>query len=519
MTSGSITREQFADWMKSWKRLIHKISGAGAGTSAGILAHHSYEPERNLRQTEERLGASLPEDFRDLVRCGAFAATINWRIPTELLSPFGQSEGDLGWDIDTLNFPDLFGEDGEEHPQLRYLAFHEGGSGDRLMLDLEGPTDSAVVFWSHEENAFRPLAPSLPQFLERITRLGLVGTHAGAYEPFIGEDGLDPDGPNARSWLGWLKDFTEFDWEKAKQELPLAIRLFEMRATNDARQQKIGSLLTELYPVADIIPEWLRRNEAETIPSYRRERLKLIGDALRGEAADWVRSLWDGRTPSASGAESPGGSLPGLDDGVLHYLAAVCLPEEEGLPLVLRELERQRREDTGPQAEVKSGTKSGSGPEAQLPADSAAGSAPETEARSEADNRAKPDSGRLAPPTHSLSPFHSRRVIPWMEPRVAFPYGGWDTLLAASRPQAEDLLRWLRGRDALRMTAVSAIGLLPPAERAALFAGSVGERQRLDALRLLRGLHGHAVLRKEKAAIAEAVAALEEAGARPPRPQ
>ncbi|WP_172254564.1 hypothetical protein [Saccharibacillus deserti] len=98
-----------------------------------------------------------------------------------------------------------------------------------------------------------------------------------------------------------------------------------------------------------------------------------------------------------------------------------------------------------------------------------------------------------------------------MEPYAAFPVSGWDELLAAFRPQAEDLIRWLQGADAQRLAAISAIGRLAEGELPALFAGPNGGSERAEPLRLLNALHAGAVLRKEKAAILEAIAAVSNA--------
>jgi len=487
-----ITQARFEAWTEEWSLIAGQITDR-SGQRGGSFYSFADDTESLIAEIERRLSLPLPEDLKDLIRFGAVHAQIDWSFPDGILIPFREvSEGDLGWNIQDADFPDFFDENGEDVARRRYLAFHTAGNGDLLLFDLESAAGSAVVSWSHEEDEFRLLAPSLPDFFERITKLGLIGAYGDSYVPFLGADGLEPDGTNGQLWQAWLKDYRELQWEDVQNDLPAALRLFEMIASDDPEltpRREIGPLLKEYHSVEDILREWTARGEEPQPKRNRRDRLILIGEAMGSDAADWVRTLWTakaggeslsteslppslqatdaGREPAArlkADAESKARlSLPpGADTGVLHRLAAACLPEDEGLPLVLRDIEYEARQS----------------------------------------------GGRISPPTRSLAAFRSRRVIPWMEPHVSFPFDGWDTLLAASRPQAEDLIRWLQSADALRMTAVSAIGMLPQDEIPDLFAGPNGHAEQNELLRLLGALHASAVLRKEKAAISEAIAAL-----------
>jgi len=482
-----ITQAGFEAWTEQWTRIAGQITDR-SGQRGGSVYSFADDPESLIAEIERRLSLPLPEDLKDLIRFGAVHAQIDWSFPDGILIPFREvSEGDFGWNIQDADFPDFFDENGEDVAQRRYLAFHMAGNGDLLLFDLESAAGSAVVSWSHEEDEFRLLAPSLPDFFERITKLGLIGAYGDIYLPFLGKNGLEPDGPNGQLWQTWLKDYRELQWEEVKNDLPAALRLFEMIASDDPEltpRREIGPLLKEYHSVEDILREWLARGEEPQPKRNRRDRLILIGEAMGSDAADWVRALWMAKAGKDDAAERPTSDAPLVtrreadsgnyaaqdpvaippeaDEGVLHRLAAACLPEDEGLALVLRDIERKARQS----------------------------------------------GRRISPPTHSLAPFRSRRVISWIEPLVSFPFSGWDTLLAASRPQAEDLIRWLQSADALRMTAVSAIGMLPEREIPALFAGPNGHAERTELLRLLDALHASAVLRKEKAAISEAIAAL-----------
>ncbi|OWR30060.1 hypothetical protein CDO73_13390 [Saccharibacillus sp. O23] len=450
----TITQARFEAWTTAWSDLIRQMSAYDSGArGSGMISHFTNDPESLIAELEARLDVSLPDDLKALIALGYVQADMRWSLPDGILLPFDDVfEGDLGWNLAEAEFPMFFDEDGEETEQRHYLSFHMARNGDLLLLDLEHPSGTAVVSWSHEEDEFRLLAPSLAEFLDRITKLGMIGAHAESYVPFLSEEGLEPDGENGRLWQAWLKDYAELKWQNVRGDLTASLRLIEMIASEDAPRSEIGPLLLEHHDIEEVLREWTARNETETSASNRRDRLILIGDALGSAAADWVRSLW------TIHAEAPAG----LTQDVLHRLTASCLPEEEGLALVLREIEAQN------------------------------------------------SGGRMRPP-YSLAAFRSRRAIPWMEPHVAFPIDGWASLLADSRPAAEDLVRWLRGEDALRMTAVQAIGRMPGGEMQALFVGSSGEPERAELLRLLESLHAGAVLRKEKAAIQEAIAAVSRA--------
>ncbi|OWA33312.1 hypothetical protein B9G55_21775 [Saccharibacillus sp. O16] len=486
----TLTSEKLAAWHKEWENRIEQLSACDSGRrGSGTYSSFTPDPEVFIAAIQQRLNLILPHDLQVLIRSGVIHHQSQWSLPSGILLPFDDVfEGDLGWNLIEADHPYLFDEEGEEIQQRRYLTFHQAGNGDLLLLDLEHPSGTAIVSWSHEEDEFRLLAPSLASFFDRITTLGLIGAHAGSYLPFLGSDGLEPDGENGRIWQSWLKDYAELNWEKVRGNLPATLRMIEMRASDESPRSEIGPLLLEQYTPDEILSEWIARNAVESSNSNRQARWLLIGEALGSAAADWVRSLWkakdnpSGKPPSsaltpqlqteessspAAADTSPSSPVPhaasGLPSGlnlvILIHLTASCLPEEEGLALVWRDLE------------------------------------------------AKNSGGRMQPP-YALSAFHSRRIIPWMEPHVSFPIDGWVSLLADSRPAAEDLIRWLRGADALRMTAVQTIGRLPEGERAGLFAGPDGEPERAELLRLLEVLCAGAVLRKEKAAIQEAIAAI-----------
>lgn len=400
------------------------------------------EPEADggrVRETEARLGIGLPPTVRRILAEGAGKVTIYWYFDKETLAPFASS-GELAWSLDAFEWPYFGGDELEE--EKRYLAFHVAGNGDYVLLDLEGhPDDPPVVSWGHETGEFLLLAPSFTEFVERVTELAFVGAEDSAYEPFCGPDGLDVDGSNAKAWKAWLDQYLTLTLEEAAKELPL---LIDYITFHEAEDPGVREALERYEPDA-VLAAWLARLERETYWVYRDHLLGYIGETVGEAAADWVRSLWSDQPPVEVSNHSRA------------YLSACCLPGREGLERVVARLEQEAQNS-------------------KIDGYSANG---------------------------LLRHFHSRDVIRWMESRVAFPFGGWDDLFAASAPHWEDVCRWLDGHEAMRQSALSALGKL--------FAKGEcpkGEPDRGEILRLLDKAEQEAVLKKEKEAVRRVTAHL-----------
>ncbi|GLI08545.1 hypothetical protein YDYSG_45770 [Paenibacillus tyrfis] len=399
----------------------------------------SEADEQRVRETEARLGIALPPTVRRIITEGAGKVTIYWDFDKETLAPF-ESSGELAWSVDTFEWP-YFGDD-ELEEEKRYLAFHVAGNGDYVLLDLEGcPDDPPVISWGHETGEFLLLAPSFTEFVERVTELAFIGAEDSAYEPFCGPDGLDVDGPNAKVWKAWLDRYLTLTLEDAAKELPL---LIDYITFHEAEEAGVCEALARYEPAA-VLEAWLSRLERETYRGNRDRLFGYIGETVGEAAADWVRMLWSDR-PSVE-----------VSNHSRAYLSACCLPGNEGLERVLARLELEAQNS-------------------KIDGYSANG---------------------------LLRYFHSRDVIRWMESHVAFPFGGWDELFAASAPYWEDIRRWLDGHEAMRQTVLSALGKL--------FArGEVpeGEPDRGEIIRLLDKAEREAVLKKEKEAVRRVTAHL-----------
>ncbi|MHA6529659.1 SMI1/KNR4 family protein [Paenibacillus sp. BAC0078] len=253
----------------------------------------------------------------------------------------------------------------------RYLNFHTAGNGDELLLDLHSPSGTAVVHWAHETAEYLLLAPSFTEFLDRVTALGCVGAEEWQYPGFCGKAGLDPELPTSRQWRAWLHQYLTLTLEQAQNDLNSLLLYTEMFGTDKETTEAFAQ-----YNAEEVLQAFVRRASHEQSGSNKEAIICLAGEVLGQQAAGFVRSLWSGAPPVAISRSS------------LAYLSALCLPEGEGLERVLTMLE------SSAQAQKLSGYEANS----------------------------------------LLQFFHSRRVLDWMEDKVAYPYDGWDSLYAHSQP-------------------------------------------------------------------------------------
>ncbi|MNO27283.1 SMI1 / KNR4 family protein [compost metagenome] len=428
-------KEQMNAWKRQWQELIQALEQKGADTqfSAGPPA-----AESGLHEMESRLGIRLPQELRSLLKEGAGNVYVYWSLPDTAVLPFEVS-GELGWDVDQLDF---FASTGEEDAgeQQRYLSFHPAGNGDELLLDLHSASGTAVVHWAHETAEYLLLAPSVTEFIDKITVLGCVGAEEWQYPEFCSEAGLDPEKPGSRQWRAWLHEYLTLTLGQARNELPLLLRYAEMFGTDQETAESFGQ-----YNADEVLQAFLKRAEEERNSHNKEAILCLAGDVLKEQAADFVRSLWS-ETPSLEVSRS-----------TLAYLSAHCLPEDEGLERVFRML------DESAKVEKLSGYAANS----------------------------------------LLQNFHNRRVLGWMEDKIAFPYGGWDTLYVHSQPTPSDIVQWLGGSDVQRQIVIAAFPALYD-KGAGIF--SPAELRQIRSL--LEQALEEAVLKKEKQAVRDALGRL-----------
>ncbi|MGE7694923.1 SMI1/KNR4 family protein [Lysinibacillus sp. NPDC094177] len=373
-------------WVERWTQLIKQFEQQGALVHPIEVAPVATEQELSI--VEERLGVRIPSEFRNLLLYCSRQVGMYWSLPDEALLPIELEEtpsGDFGWSLEELEFPD-FGGDGENLDEQLYLQFHTAGNGDALLIRIE---DGSVWYWSHEEDEFDLLAGSFNTYAERATALGCIGADCGQHRQFCSEDGLDLSLTSSQIWLKWLEQYFTLTLNQAMSNLESLLIYVSMHGVTDTKVQKAFAQFdsSKVYHA-------LRNKIEQSLPLADKEAWsEVLVKVCAVEARDWGRMLWSDKNDMPS--------------RIRDYLTANCLPAEEGLSLVLQDIEKKTV-----------------------------------------------DSYEAL---HRLRHFHHPKTIAWMKPYISFPIDGWDILLAESQPSAETLFEWLNGSEAERLTAIRAV--------------------------------------------------------------
>ncbi|MGE7942146.1 SMI1/KNR4 family protein [Lysinibacillus xylanilyticus] len=373
-------------WIERWHHLLKQLEQQGAWVHP--LEIKPVATEQELIIVEERLGVRIPSELRDLLRHCSQQVGVYWSLPDEALLPIELNDipsGDFGWSMEGLDFP-YFGGDDEDSDEQLYLQFHTAGNGDALLIRID---DGTVWYWSHEEDEFHLLAGSFNDYVERVTALGCIGADCGQHRQFCSEDGLDLSLTSSQIWLKWLEQYLTLTLKQAMSNLESLLMYVSMHGVKDPKAQDAFAQFdsTKVYHAL--------RNEIEQSMSAADKKAwcEVLVQVCAIETREWVRTLWNEEDE--------------IPNSLRDYLTAYCLPAEEGLSLVLQDIEKQT-----------------------IDAYTA---------------------------LHRLRHFHNPKIITWMKHYVAFPIDGWDTLLSESQPSAETLFEWLNGSEVERLTAIRAV--------------------------------------------------------------
>lgn len=381
-------------WIERWEVLIKQFEQRGAQVHPLVVQPAATEAE--LVEVEERIGIQIPSVFRSLLKQGTHEVSVYWSLPDEAILPDELEDtpsGEFGWSLRELDWP-YFGGDADDPNEQRYLQFYTAGNGDALLIKLDdGEEDPSVWYWSHEEDEFDLMALSFTEYVDRVTGLGCIGVDCGQHRQFCGNDGLDLNRPASQIWRQWLDDYLTLTLDQSSGSLETLLTYASMHGAEDQAIQDAFAKFdrSEVFSALRSKVEHAQKFDSKQAWS------EIIMQVSVVEAADWVRSLWHNNET--------------VPESIRDYLTAHCLPEEEGLPLVIREVEIE-----GENGKVYAFTA-----------------------------------------LSRLRHFRSHAVIDWMKPYVTFPIDGWDTLLAVSQPSSEELLIWINGSDAERQTSLCAV--------------------------------------------------------------
>ncbi len=372
-------------WIERWAYILKQLEQQGAWVHPLEIAPVASEQE--LSKVEERLGVRIPSEFRDLLLHCSRQVGMYWSLPDEALLPIELGEtpsGDFGWSLEDLEFPD-FGGDGENLDEQLYLQFHTAGNGDALLIRIE---DGSVWYWSHEEDEFDLLAKRFTIYVERATALGCIGADCGQHRQFCSEDGLDLSLTSSELWLKWLEQYFTLTLSQAMSNLDSLLIYVSMHGLKGSVKEAFAQ-----FDSSKVYDALRHKIEQSLPPAYKEAWSEVLVEICAVEASDWVRTLWSDRND--------------IPSRIRDYLTAYCLPAEEGLSLVLQDIEKKA---------VDAYTT-----------------------------------------LHRLRHFHNPKTIAWMKPYVSFPVDGWGELLAESQPSAETLFEWLSGSEVERLTAIRAV--------------------------------------------------------------
>ncbi|MFB7159600.1 SMI1/KNR4 family protein [Lysinibacillus sp. NPDC056232] len=373
-------------WVERWTQLLKQLEQQGAWVRPLEIAPVATEQELSI--VEERLGVRIPSEFRNLLLHCSRQVGMYWSLPDEALLPIELEytpSGDFGWSLEELEFPD-FGGDGENLDEQLYLQYHTAGNGDALLIRIE---DGSVWYWSHEEDEFDLLAKRFTIYVERATALGCIGADCGQHRQFCSEDGLDLSLTSSKIWLKWLEQYFTLTLNQAMSNLESLLIYVSMHGVKDTKVLEAFAQFdaSKVYYALRI------KIEQSLALTYKEAWSDVLVKVCAVEASDWVRTLWSDKNDMPS--------------RIRDYLTANCLSAQEGLSLVLQDIEK------------------------------------ETVDAYTALNR--------------LRHFHHPKIIAWMKTYVSFPIDEWDTLLAELQPSAETLFEWLSGSEVERLTAIRAV--------------------------------------------------------------
>ncbi|MGE7997763.1 SMI1/KNR4 family protein [Lysinibacillus sp. NPDC093190] len=372
-------------WAERWTQLLKQLEQQGARVHP--LEIKPVATENELLIVEERLGVRIPFEFRNLLLLCSRQVGMYWSLPDEALLPIELEytpSGDFGWSLEELEFPD-FGGNGENLDEQLYLQFHTAGNGDALLIRIE---DGSVWYWSHEEDEFDLLVGSFKIYTERATALGCIGADCGQHRQFCSEDGLDLSLTSSEIWLNWLEQYFTLTLKQAMSNLESLLIYVSMHGVKD----RVPEAFAQFDP--STVYYALRNKIEQSLPPANKEAWsEVLAKVCAVKASDWVRTLWSDKND--------------IPSRVRDYLTANCLPVEEGLSLVLQDIEKKT----------------------------------------------------IDPYTafHRLRHFHNPKTIAWMKPYVSFPIDGWATLLAESQPSAETLFEWLSGSEVERLIVIRSV--------------------------------------------------------------
>ncbi|MFQ6177646.1 SMI1/KNR4 family protein [Bacillus paranthracis] len=207
-------------WITIMNRIIANVKEMG-GEAEEIIVEAPLK-EKEIIEIEETLGIQIPLSYRKvLVECFSYFEW-EWDMPEdievdEMFEEIYGSRGVLGLRelIECENrrrelVRDIFNEPENLYDQTwkNKLAFFDVGNGDLLAFDLmSDKEDLPVVYLNADDDELHGsvLGENFIDFMDKWSRIGFVGGESWNLQPFLGENGIDPEGENSQMWRRVLK--------------------------------------------------------------------------------------------------------------------------------------------------------------------------------------------------------------------------------------------------------------------------------------------------------------------------
>lgn len=305
---------RFDEWVQAWGVIGQCIEQCGGTVCGPIIGSPASEPE--ILAVEKQLGTALPESFRKILAQHAGHASFSWYFPDEINLPDSFMEiasGEIFWDIAQLESLDNLAEDAEDDSLRGAVQFMSAGNGDILAFGLSDHEERPVVYWSHEGEGTFLLGKTFEEYIHNLTALYCVGSEFWQYEMFLGDEGIDPDCEAAAEWKAFMATFEN----AAKGNWETHCAVLEYAEIRGVVTEEALSALRKFSKEAVIaaVEERLSREDSETEILYQ-----VLWETVPQMAASHVRNLWN-----RADCDEP---------ELRSRLTALCLPVEEGLPLV-----------------------------------------------------------------------------------------------------------------------------------------------------------------------------------------
>lgn len=305
---------RYKGWVEAWQDIAGLVEEYGGTVTGPVIGRPATEEE--ICTVEARLNAKLPNSFRKVLAEFSGSVCFNWFLPEEVGRPEAFEEifsGEVFWDIDRLENLDELALQAEDDTLRGAIQFMTAGNGDVLAFGRDEDGERPILYWSHEGEGTFLLGRTYGAYMENFTTLHCVGSEYWQMEPFLDDDGLNASGDAAVEWktfVAYLKELSHCDLESPEQVLEYV----QVRGELTDRVQGILERLPA-SGVANAVERCLEEEPVDEEVLYR-----VLMRVHPQKAAHRVRGLWE---------ENWDG-----DPELRSLLTAVCLPVDEGLPMV-----------------------------------------------------------------------------------------------------------------------------------------------------------------------------------------